>query len=200
MTFLRTCLASAVALVLFAGCDKEPPAPVAPAVTERQTPIANSFAYPIGTSDSVTQEKDSDEWYNALDFGQENHLGEDWNKNTGGNTDCREAVYSTANGTITYAGDAGTGWGNVVIITHTLPDGTKVQSLYGHLLEITQKSGEVKKREQIGKVGNANGKYLCHLHFEIRDQTSRDWDAVGNGYAVERTGWHDPSEFIDSLR
>ena len=130
-------------------------------------PVAtDSFAYPIGKTQFATQKKDKDEWYNALDFGENDHLGEDWNKNTGGNTDCGEPVYATANGIITYAGGAGQGWGNVVIIEHTLPSGEKVESLYGHMLEILKKDGEVKKREQIGKVGNANGHYLCHLHFE----------------------------------
>lgn len=161
---------------------------------------ADSFAYPVGKTETVTQKKDNDEWYNALDFGSDNHLGEDWNKNTGGNTDCGEPVYAVGNGVITYAGDAGPGWGNVVIVTHALADGSKVQSLYGHLQEITKSSGEVKKREQIGKVGNANGRYLCHLHFEIREEACPSWDAVYVGYSPIRYGWLDPSNFIDSHR
>ena len=162
---------------------------------------AANFAYPIGSSEYSTETKDAkDDWYNAQDLGENNHLGEDWNKNTGGNTDCGEPVYAIANGLITYAGDAGPGWGNVVIVTHTLPDGKKLQSLYGHLQEIKKTSGAVQKREQIGSVGNANGTYLCHLHLELRNQTSRDWDKVGGGYSEDRSGWLDPSEFIDSRR
>lgn len=164
------------------------------------TAVADHFAYPIGNKESVTQKKDKDDWYNALDFGENDHLGEDWNKNTGGNTDCGEPVYATANGLITYAEDAGVGWGNVVIIEHHLPSGEKVQSLYGHMQEILKTGGEVKKREQIGKVGNANGRYLCHLHFEIRTPDCPMWDQAGGGYARERKGWVDPSNFIDSRR
>ncbi|MBK8466679.1 MAG: M23 family metallopeptidase [Chloracidobacterium sp.] len=141
-------------------------------IEPKSVAIADSFAYPVGKTDVVTQKKDKDEWYNALDFGENDHLGEDWNKNTGGNTDCGEAVYAAANGIITYAGDAGPGWGNVVIIEHTLPSGEKIESLYGHMLEILKRDGGVKKREQIGKVGNANGRYLCHLHFEMRTKIS----------------------------
>lgn len=160
--------------------------------------VADKFAYPISKNGYVTEAKDAkDEWYNATNFGQDNHLGEDWNKNSGGNTDCGEPVYAIGNGTIVYAEYAGVGWGNVVIIEHTLPDGKKVESLYGHLLEILKKSGEVKKREQIAKVGNADGKYLCHLHLEIRDETCPMWHTVGGGYSGERNGWLDPSEFID---
>jgi murein DD-endopeptidase MepM/ murein hydrolase activator NlpD len=161
--------------------------------------IADKFAYPVGKQEFLTEAKDSkDDWYNATNFGENNHLGEDWNKNSGGNTDCGESVYAIGNGVITYAKDAGTGWGNVVIIEHTLPDGKKIQSLYGHLQEISKTSGEVKKREQIGKIGNANGKYLCHLHLEIRDESCLSWNIVFVGYSPIRNGWVDPSEFIDS--
>jgi murein DD-endopeptidase MepM/ murein hydrolase activator NlpD len=168
--------------------------------TAAKTPTATSFVYPIGKTETVTQKRDKDEWYNALDFGADNHLGEDWNKNTGGNTDCGEPVYAAADGIITYAADAGPGWGNVVIITHQLSDGKKVQTLYGHMREILKTSGEVKKREQIGKVGSANGRYLCHLHFELRNESCPSWDAVYIGYSPIRHGWLDPSDFIDSHR
>ncbi|MGH9947250.1 MAG: M23 family metallopeptidase [Pyrinomonadaceae bacterium] len=171
---------------------------------EEKTPsvaIAGKFSYPIGTKDFLTQAKDSqDEWFNALDFGEDNHLGEDWNKNSGGNTDCGEPVFAAADGVVTYAGDAGPGWGNVLILTHTLPDGNRVQTLYGHMQEILRNSGDVKRREKVGTIGNANGKYLCHLHFEIRTSTCPMWDQPGGGYSSERTGWVDPSDFIDSRR
>lgn len=160
---------------------------------------SDSFAYPVGKTEKVTQAKDGDEWYNAQDFGRNDHLGEDWNKNTGGNTDCGEPVYAAANGVIKYAADAGPGWGNVVMIDHVLASGEKVQSLYGHLQEMVKTSGEVKKREQIGKVGNANGRYPCHLHFEVRKENCPVWGQAGGGYSTDRTGWVDPSDFIDSL-
>lgn len=159
--------------------------------------IADHFSFPLGDGRSLTAAKDKqDEWFIALKFGEENHLGEDWNKNTGGNTDCGEPVYAIANGTIAYAGNAGPGWGNVVIVTHSLADGSKVQTLYGHLQEITKASGEVTIREKIGTIGNANGRYLCHLHFELREQSSPMWGKAGAGYSAVRSGWLDPSDFI----
>lgn len=162
---------------------------------------ADSFAYPIGETEHSTQAKDTkDKWYNALDFGESNHLGEDWNKNSGANTDCGEPVYAAGNGRITYAGNAGPGWGNVLIVTHFLPDGQKIQTLYGHMREIIRAEGDVKKREQIGKIGGADGKYPCHLHFELRDESSRMWNQAGPGYSSDRKGWLDPSDFIDSER
>lgn len=160
-----------------------------------------SFAYPVGEKDFVTEKNDWwDNWYNAQDFGENRHLGEDWNKTTGGNTDCGEPVFATADGEITFAKDAGAGWGNVVIIEHTAPDGTKVQSLYGHLETIERMKGNVKRREKIGTIGSAGGRYPCHLHFEIRAKDCPMWNQTGNGYSDEKKGWIDPSEFIEKTR
>jgi hypothetical protein len=159
-----------------------------------------SFAYPIGEHDFVTEARDRDLWYNAQDFGENRHLGEDWNKTSGGNTDCGESVYAVADGNIVFAKDAGAGWGNVVIIEHIAVDGTKIQSLYGHLESINKTFGEIKKREQIGTIGSANRRYMCHLHFEIRWTACPAWDQTGAGYGDYKTGWIDPSEFIDKIR
>jgi murein DD-endopeptidase MepM/ murein hydrolase activator NlpD len=161
---------------------------------------ADGFDYPIGKAVTATEAKDKDAWYNAQDFGENNHLGEDWNKNTGGNTDCGEAVYAVANGLIVFAEDAGAGWGNVVIIEHLLADGARVQTLYGHLQTITKPSGKVSRREQIGTVGDGGGRYLCHLHFEVRFVDCPFWNAAGPGYSEDRKGWTDPSKFIDGHR
>ncbi|MBK6748922.1 MAG: M23 family metallopeptidase [Acidobacteria bacterium] len=191
--------------VLLAGCSysyRQPVGSIVPSptpVTSRT--LAERFSFPVGNGAILTQAKDNkDDWYNALEFGENAHLGEDWNKNTGGNTDCGEPVYAAANGVVTYAADAGVGWGNVIIVEHTLPSGDKVQTLYGHLIEIQKSVGEVKIREQIGKVGNANGRYPCHLHFEIRTANCPDWNKAGGGYANDKTGWTDPSDFIYGRR
>jgi len=161
----------------------------------------NSFAYPIGEKDFVTEKNDwRYNWYNAQDFGENRHLGEDWNKTSGGNSDCGEPVFATANGRITFAADAGPGWGNVIIVEHAAADGIRIQSLYGHLESIAKTSGTVARREQIGTVGNANGRYMCHLHFEIRWPESPSWDQPGTGYSEARHGWIDPSEFIEKIR
>jgi murein DD-endopeptidase MepM/ murein hydrolase activator NlpD len=175
--------------------NKLAPTPTPPKI------IADKFAYPIGKTEFITQAKDKkDDWYNAQDFTVNNHLGEDWNANSGGNTDCGAAVYAAADGTIVYAENAGIGWGNVVIIEHNLSDGKKFQTLYGHLQKVLKTSGEVKMREQIGTVGNADGKYLCHLHFELREENCPMWNQAGEGYSAERKGWLDPSDFIDARR
>jgi murein DD-endopeptidase MepM/ murein hydrolase activator NlpD len=172
-------------------------------------PIAQSFAYPVSSSDYVTEANDEDGWYNAQDFGVANsdfdgqlHLGEDWNAESGDDTDCGSPVYATAAGTIVYAGNAGSSLGNVVVVRHELPDGSKVESLYMHLESIARTSGNVEKREEIGAIGDADGYYpSCHLHFAIRLPSSDedpDWGEPGPGYASSTDGWTDPSDFVDA--
>lgn len=189
-----------VVLTVLIGCVS-PPGPSKEIPQFLLKFAAKSFAYPVGETEYVTEKNDwRDHWYNAQDFGENRHLGEDWNKTTGGDTDCGEPVFATAGGEIVFARDAGPGWGNVIMIEHTAGDGTKLRSLYGHLQEITKFSGHVERREQVGTVGSANGRYKCHLHFEIKWGESPMWNEVGPGYSSNWYGWVDPSEFIDRTR
>jgi len=198
MRVFRYCLT--VTMVLAIACSSpHDPAKQIPASLLKFP--AKSFAYQIGEKEYVTEKNDWwDYWYNAQDFGENRHVGEDWNKTTGGDTDCGEPVYSTADGEIVFAKDAGPGWGNVIIIEHTAEDGTKLRSVYGHMETIIKSSGSVKRRELIGTVGSANGRYKCHLHFEIRWIECPVWNEAGPGYADDRHGWIDPSEFIEQTR
>ncbi|MDQ3798790.1 MAG: M23 family metallopeptidase [Acidobacteriota bacterium] len=203
MQFIRFFFIALCLLAQFACDSSEAQSNRNQSSVANQTPkvIADGFAYPIGKTETVTQMRDKkDEWFNAQDFGENNHLGEDWNKNSGGNTDCGEPVFAAGGGVIVFAENAGAGWGNVVIIEHNLPDGKKIQTLYGHLQTISKRSGEVKKREQIGTIGNADGRYFCHLHFELREESCPEWNKAGGGYSAQRAGWLDPSDFIDGKR
>jgi hypothetical protein len=105
--------------------------------------VSNGFDYPVGETGYVTQANDGDGWYNAQDFRVNNHLGEDWNGEGGGDTDCGEPVYAISKGTIVYAQNAGSGWGNVIILRHELPDGTQVESLYGHQVLLGRTVGHI---------------------------------------------------------
>lgn len=160
--------------------------------------ISTDFVYPIGKPGYITQAKDGDGWYNARDFREVNHLGEDWNAETGGNTDCGLPVRAISNGKIVFAGTNIEGWGNVLIIRHLLPDGRQVESLYGHLKSFTKTSGDVGIREIIGLIGDGGGLYSCHLHLEIRFSNCPSWGTAGLGYSLDAKGWTDPSSFIDS--
>ena len=171
-----------------------------PQATPISIPVSDGFDYPVGDRRKVSQAKDGDGWYNAQDFGENNHLGEDWNGEAGGNTDCGLPVYAASKGTIIFAGEAGPGWGKVVIVRHKLPDNTLVETLYGHLRSLDKTGGEVERHERIASIGDADGAYPCHLHFEVRLYGCPSWGLTGPGYSDNRAGWTDPSDFVDARR
>lgn len=137
----------------------------------------DGYTFPVGNPKAKG-------YYNAQPFGKNNHLGDDWNAVTGGNTDLGDPIYSIANGKVSFADDIGSGWGNVIRVIHYEKSGECVESLYAHCDSIFVKKGEwVKRGEQIGTIGNADGQYYAHLHFEIRSDTLM---TIGSGYAVAK--------------
>lgn len=149
--------------------------------------VTNGFDFPVGKPDAVG-------YYNAQKFGENNHLGDDWNATTGGNSDLGDPIYNIANGYVSFAENIGGGWGNVIRIIHYLPDGTQIESLYAHCDQILVTKGDyVPKGFLIGTIGNNNGQYLAHLHFEIRSTPGL---AIGGGYDINTEGYLDPTKFI----
>ena len=71
------------------------------------------FDFPVG-------KPNADGYYNAQSFGENSHLGDDWNATTGGNTDLEDPIYSIGVGKVVFAKDLAGGWGNVVRIVHHL--------------------------------------------------------------------------------
>ena len=154
-------------------------------------PLANSFDFRVG-------KPDANGYYNAQAFTKNYHLGDDWNAVTGGNSDLGHPIYAIANGIVTEAKDEGGGWGNVIRIEHHIPNENKVESLYAHCLEnMVQKGDIIKKGQQIATIGNANGAYLAHLHFEIRSIVGMP---LGAGYSQDTTGYINPTEYINAHR
>jgi len=149
--------------------------------------IATSFDFPVGKPNAKG-------YYNAQKFKENNHLGEDWNAVTGGNSDLGAPIYATANGYVKFAEDIKGGWGNVIRILHKLPNQKKIESLYAHCDTILVKEKQwVTKGTKIGTIGNAHGIYLAHLHFEIREDISLP---IGGGYSENSEGYLNPTKFI----
>ncbi len=155
--------------------------------------VADGFDFPIG-------KPNANGYYNAQPFKENNHLGDDWNAVTGGNSDLGDPIYSIAHGIITQAKYEGAGWGNVIRIVHYNPQlkAKYYESIYAHCDTImVQQNQPVKKGLQIGTIGNADGAYYAHLHLEIRDSVGMP---LGGGYSSNTTGFLDPTKFIKSNR
>ena len=154
-------------------------------------PIADSFDFPVGKPDAKG-------YYNAQPFTENNHLGDDWNAVTGGNSDLGHPIYAIAAGVVTDAEDKGGGWGNVIRIEHHVLNEANVESLYAHCLENMVKVGDiVEKGQQIATIGNADGAYLAHLHFELRNVVGMP---LGPGYSSDTSGYINPTDYIKAHR
>lgn len=150
-------------------------------------------------------------WYDFTPFmtGGNRHLGADMNREGGASADLGSVVFAAADGTVSYAANAGTGWNGVVILRHdaapsasfSLPGGgtaATVWSLYGHLnlnfVSTWLQPGDVVRRGQpIGVVGpTPSGSSGPHLHFEVRTIDM----GPGLGYGDIAGGRVNPITFI----
>lgn len=172
-----------ITTLILAGCNQENP--INPEY------IAEGFNFPVGKSDAIG-------YRDAQPFGNNYHLGSDWNGVGGGNSDLKDPIYAIADGFVKYAKKGGASWGNVIRIVHTLPNGEQYESLYAHCDRIlVKKKTWVRKGQKIGTIGTASGKYLAHLHFEIRNNI---YMGIGKGYSKNTKGYINPTKFINSHR
>lgn len=79
-------------------------------------------------------------------------------------------IYATADGTVKIAGNQGNGYGNHVVINH----GYGYQTLYGHMVRVKARPGQVVKRgEVIGWVGSTGKSTGPHCHYEVHKNDRR---------------------------
>jgi len=154
--------------------------------------MSSSFDFPVGIPDASN-------YFKAREFGQQNHLGEDWNGIGGGNSDLGDPVYSISEGYVSFAQHVCCGWGNIVRIVHRTPQHPEldyVESFYAHLDQIHVEEGTlIEKGRQIGTIGTADGKYSAHLHLELRSFIDM---GIGKGYSKDHYGFLVPTKFIEN--
>ena len=151
-------------------------------------PVAERFDFPVGAPDGQG-------YHRAQDFGENLHLGEDWNRDEG--DDLGDPVAAIAKGVVTDARHAGAPWGNVVrVVHHVRRQGRAsfVESLYAHLDRIEVEVGQsVQRGQRVGTIGDADGHYGPHLHLELRREPDLP---LGPGYSSRNQAWLEPSAFI----
>jgi len=187
----------------FAGRQNSPPAAVPTTQLDwpeffaanilPSLPVADEFDTPLRPPDGAGA-------VISLPFMEEGHLGEDWTT-AKGDAALGEPVYSVADGWVSVAQDFQNAWGNAVFICYRLPGNRWppfVEVMYAQLNSLDVKPGQfVKRGERIGTVGNANGTYQAHLHWEVRQTVGM---GVGPGFQAGASGWLGPSEFITAHR
>ena len=95
-----------------------------------------------------------------IGFGQEFHYGIDIANSTG------TPIVAAGTGVVTYAGWMN-GYGNVVMITHSI-NGQTFATVYAHLSGFwVSKGAVVQKGQRIAPMGNTGRSFGSHLHFEL---------------------------------
>ena len=153
-------------------------------------PTSTRFDFPLGNENGAFA-------YNAQRFTENRHLGDDLNGIGGENSDFGDPILAVADGRVLLAREGGPGWGNVIILLHAYEEnGARkyIESYYAHVnTMLVAPLQEVRRGQQIATVGNANGQYFAHLHFEMREFVT---PLIGPGYRKDTRGWINPSEFI----
>ena len=186
--------------------QKSLPAPAAmlpaPNTTVRDSiPLADGFDFPVGTPDAqgykITRGLFSNSGLDSM------HRGEDWSGTGSSSSDLGDPVYAVADGVVVHSANTKPGHGNVIIVQHVYleRDGSRAicESSYHHLQERLVKEGQiVRRRQKIGTMGNADGLYPVHLHFELRKTPGIRLDNSKFEETTENYWW--PSQFIREHR
>lgn len=156
-------------------------------------PVTDEFATPLRPPDGAGAVV-------SFPFLEAGHLGEDWTT-AKGDAALGEPVYSVADGWVSVAQNFENAWGKVVFICYRLPEGRWppfVEVMYAQLNTIEVTSGQfVKGGQRIGTMGNANGTYQAHLHWEVRQTVGM---GLGPGFDTKRDGWLEPGQFLGAHR
>lgn len=176
----------ALVLILLAG---------RPAATQDTCPVVNAVNFPV---DPTTYTIAQDYAARSPRHDGRYHTGEDWV--IPGGAPSGGIVRAVATGRVTYALPLAWGRdGGVIILEHTLPDGTVAYSVYGHLREadgvpFPALGACVERGTALGVIGDARP--VPHLHFEIRTENG---STPGPGYTAtypDFIGYRRPSAFI----
>jgi len=146
--------------------------------------IMDKISYPVNHG-SMKGYHDANYFQHALTPEDAGHLGADVNGLVQGNSDLGDTIYCIGKGRVIEVYE-----NSIIMILHKTSKGYIV-SQYRHCLEAFVYPGQYLERVQpIGRIGNDNGIFLAHLHFEIR--TDYTLGILG--------GYGDPEGFVDPMK
>ena len=145
--------------------------------------VADGYDSPVGTSE---QRRGADVWpsgwrdaspFAKLYFigtpSEAYHTGADLNFGRP-YADRGMSIYACASGVVTFAARMGV-WGNLIVIRHDplfQPGGSVIFSRYAHVQNMRVQVGQrVARGERICEVGDAFGRFVPHLHFDLSSTT-----------------------------
>ena len=147
-------------------------------------------------------------WYDANPFGSRyllsngyaRHTGADLNLTSGVLADKDAPIYATADGRVISASWVSSGWKNIIIIEHPVPNEDRViYARYAHVGNMRVKAGDpVQRGQQIATVGEF-APNNWHLHFDISPTTvlkTTPGHWPGDNLSLVQQHYADPLVFI----
>jgi murein DD-endopeptidase MepM/ murein hydrolase activator NlpD len=176
-----------------------------------EVPTVDGFEFPVGRRDVADPGQAgyamttslADPGYYAK-YNNAWHPGEDWAAFGGCDASLGEPVYAIADGLVVSRDYFTPSWGRIILIRHTLRNGTTVWSQYAHLdSSLVEENAVVRRGQQIGAIGKgANNAFCAHLHFEIRngDLKPDTWFPLVRDKARVLANYLSPAAFISAHR
>ncbi len=141
--------------------------------------VADGFDAPVGSlTDRLGEKLWASGWRDAAPYAklylvgtprEAYHTGADLNFGTP-YEDKGLPISAPASGVVVFAAELRV-WGNVIVIRHDplrSPTGRVVYTRYGHVQSMRVKVGDrVRRGDQIAEIGDAGGRYIPHLHYDI---------------------------------
>ncbi len=181
-------------------------------ITPTEKYLADGYDSPVGTAAERRGDKLwPGNWFDATGFdrlyrvgtpNQAYHTGADLNMNEPyWDADAHSPVYAAASGVVVFA-DRLPGWGNVIVIRHDplISTGQVLYGRYAHVEGVRVQVGDrVVRGQQICKVGNADGLFTYHLHFDLSPTTileTQPWHWPRMNRTELRANYVNPLDFI----
>ncbi len=170
--------------------------------------MVTMFDWPVGSAEErIEHGKLPGAWIAATQYAQRYsgtgkwaiHTGLDLNLNTPKfDADAHSPVYAAADGNVVFAGHLSV-WGHVIVCSHLLTEAIMMWTRYAHVEAVQVKRNDhVTRGQQIARVGNADGRYPYHLHYDIArvDLGAKPWDWPGDNRQRVLHDYIDPMEFV----
>ena len=137
-----------------------------------EVPPPDDVGIPLATEVRLPMLNLDQAWYEATRrYGPYNYhplRAEDFNLESGGDTDLGEPLVAPFSGLVLSAHDWGGGVGQVVQVLGVVPGEGMVVWSGWHLETMAVATGElVRVGREIGTIGNAEGRYAAHLHNQV---------------------------------
>jgi murein DD-endopeptidase MepM/ murein hydrolase activator NlpD len=166
------------------------------------------FEWPVGIEEERRElGKLPGAWSSATKYGQRYNATGSWAIHTGldlnlnsprFDADAHSPVYAAENGVVEFSEKLPV-WGSVIVLKHIDEARHPLWTRYAHVEQLlVAKDNLVARGQQLARVGNADGRYHYHLHYDIAkiDLGEKPGDWPGDRLSQVLRDYIDPLDFM----